>query len=282
MKKMLNRNFLYISFLLVLTGILYAPIMPDFFELLKDDNNSHGLFVPFISLYLIWRSHNNFKEEPITCASSGVWLLIISLLLYFIGMVGGVEFLPRIALIMTIISLLYFNLGKNIIRHIYFPLFFLFFMVPFPVSIIAYISLPLKVVAAKIAETSLMALNIPVLREGNMLYFANASLEVADACSGIRSLISFIMLGSLFAYLMSSSIFKKLLLVVLTIPYALMANFFRVTGTGLLAHFFGSKVAHGFMHEFSGIVTFFLGFAMVIATYRLLEGELFVLRRNLH
>ena len=104
-----------------------------------------------------------------------------------------------------------------------------------------------------------------------MLYFANASLEVADACSGIRSLVSYLMLGSLFAYLMHAPFTRKLFLVMLTVPFAFLANLFRVTGTGVLAHFFGNKVAQGFLHEFSGMVTFLLGLIMIMAVYRFLE-----------
>jgi len=272
---MLNRNYIYLLFLVVLTGILYTPIMPEFFMLLMDDNNSHGILVPFISFFLIWKKYSFFKEEPITYANTGLLLLVFSLLFYFISIIGGIGFLSRLSLVVTVISLIYYNYGKNVVRHIWFPLLFLFFMIPVPISVIGYVSLPLQMLATRMAAAGLTAFGIPVFREGNMLYFANASLEVAEACSGIRSLISYLMLGSLFAYLMQSSISRKLLLVAMTIPFAFLANLLRVTGTGLLAHYYGNKVAQGFLHEFSGMVTFLLGLVMVMSTYRLLGRDKF-------
>ncbi len=265
------RNYVYILFLFALTGLLYAPIIPDWLDLLNKDDNSHGFLVPFIVIYLIWQKRDSWKKSQIAPSNLGVLFLLFSLLLFFGGVVGGVEFLPRVSLVLAINSLLYFNLGKNVIKHIYFPLFFLFFIVPVPESFVGIVSLPLKMVAAKISTVSLTTIGIPVFREGNMLYFANASLEVADACSGIRSLISYLMLGSLFAYLMHTSLARKLFLVGLTVPFAFLTNLLRVTGTGLLAHFYGNKVAQGFLHEFSGMVTFLLGLLMIAATFQILQ-----------
>lgn len=268
-------NCLYLLFLFGLTGILYAPIIPGFFKLLMDGNNSHGFLVPFISLFLIWKNRNSFIEEPVGSASGGFLLLLFSLMLYFVGIIGGVNFFPQLSLVITVISLVYYNFGKIIVHQIWFPLLFLFFMIPLPISIVGYVSLPLQMLASKLAAAGLNALSIPVLREGNMLYFVNASLEVAEACSGIRSLVSYLMLGCLFSYLMSASIPKKLLLVAMTVPFAFLSNLLRVAGTGLLAHYYGNKVAQGFLHEFSGMVTFFLGLFLVMVTYRLLGQDNF-------
>ena len=110
---MVKRNYLYILFLFGLTGVLYAPIMPDLFELLMDDNNSHGFFVPFISIYLIWQKRDSWEDSQIARANAGLILLLFSLLLFFVGVMGGVELLPRVSFVLTINSLLYFTLGKN-------------------------------------------------------------------------------------------------------------------------------------------------------------------------
>lgn len=270
--KILKHDFHYLLILLTLVGVLYAPIVPDFITLLMDDNNSHGLFVPFISLFLIFKKRNFFVKDKIHCSKMGFLLLLISILLYFIGLVGGIEILPRLSLVITLVSLVHSNYGSNSVRVIWFPLLFLFFMVPVPVSLIAAVSLPLKMVATKMSAVILVTFGIPVFREGNMLYFTNASLEVAEACSGIRSLVSYLMLGCLFAYLMQSTTKNKIFLVFLTIPLAFISNLIRVTGTGILAHFYGNKVAQGFLHEFSGIFTFFLGLFFIMIAQRLLEN----------
>ena len=103
---------------------------------------------------------------------------------------------------------------------------------------------------------------IPVFHEGNMLYFASASLEVAEACSGIRSLITFLMLGFLFANFSEGSLKRKSIFIVMAVPLAFFTNLIRVVGTGTLAHFFGGGVARGFLHEFSGFVV--LGFGLIL------------------
>ena len=148
---MIKRNYLYLLLLIGLTVLLYASVFPDWLDLLKDDNNSHGILVPFIALYLIWQNRDSWKESRIAPSNLGLLILLFSVLLFFIGVIGGVEFLPRVAFVLTIDSLLYYNLGKNVVKHIYFPLLFLFFMVPVPVSFVTFVSLPLKMLAAKIA-----------------------------------------------------------------------------------------------------------------------------------
>lgn len=272
----MKKTYLIIASMFILTAILYAPIGPDFYALLLDSNNSHGLFVPFISVYLIYQQRDTIQGVSIEHSTMGLVLLLISIFLYFLGIVGGIEVLPRVSLVLTIIGILYYNLGRNLISKIYFPLLFLFFMIPVPVSLVSFISLPLKMIATKLSASILTAVGIPVLREGNMLYFVNASLEVAEACSGIRSLISYLMLGILFAYTMDLSFAKKVILVALTVPMAFFANLLRVTGTGFLAHFYGNKVAQGFLHEFSGMVTFALGLIMIVIISQLLSRTYFL------
>ena len=142
-------------------------------------------------------------------------------------------------------------------------------MVPAPVSIVGLVSFPLQLLATRISAFIIGDLfSIPVFREGNMLYFASVSLEVAEACSGIRSLVAYLMLGFLFAYLMNGSMRRRAILVLSTIPLAFFANLVRVTGTGILAHFFGSRVARGFLHEFSGMVVFAFWFILHLIFYK--------------
>jgi exosortase len=104
-------------------------------------------------------------------------------------------------------------------------------------------------------------MGIPVLREGNIIQLANTSLEVAEACSGIRSLISLLALSVVFAYFSQKTTLKRVVLVLSTFPIAIIANAARVTGTGILAHHYGDKVAQGFFHGFSGWILFVVAFA---------------------
>jgi len=268
------KTILFSILLFLLFIILYSPIFPGLYHLwIEDSNNSHGLLVPIISLVLIWKKRGKINWENLKSSNIGLFVLGVSLVFYFIGYAGGIGVLPRLTIVSTLIGLVIFNLGLNIFSRLAFPLLFLFFMVPVPVSIVLLVSFPLQLIATKISAFIISdLLSIPVFMEGNMLYFANASLEVAEACSGIRSLVAYLMLGFLFAYLMNGSIKRRSILVLSTVPLAFFANLMRVTVTGILAHFFGSKVARGFLHEFSGMAIFAFGFIILFVLYYVLES----------
>jgi exosortase len=239
---------------------------------IEDSNNSHGLLVPFISLFLIWKKRERINWENAKPSGIGLFILVVSLVFYIVGYAGGVEVLPRLTIVSTLVGLIIFNLGLDIFSILAFPLLFLFFMVPAPVSIVGLVSFPLQLIATEISAFIISSLSIPVLMEGNMLYFADTSLEVAEACSGIRSLVSYLMLGFLFAYLMNSAMKRRSILVFSAVPLAFFANLVRVTTTGILASFFGSRVARGFLHEFSGMAIFAFGFILIFVLYKLLDG----------
>src|SRR4030043_2446448 len=127
-------------------------------------------------------------------------------------------------------------------------------MIPIPSVLMDRITFPMQLFASKVAASTLYLIGIPVLREGNVMLLANTSLEVAEACSGIRSLISLLALSIVFAYLSQKETWKRVLLVLSTFPIAIIANAARVTGTGILAYRYGEGVAQGFFHGFSGVV----------------------------
>ena len=180
--------------------------------------------------------------------------------LHVLSYAGATAVVSRSMIVFSLIGLVLFTLGKSIFSIIKFPLFYLIFMVPVPTSIYQLVAFPLQLFATKISTFIIHVLTIPAYRQGNMLYFAQTQLEVAEACSGIRSMMSFIMLGFLFAYMIDKNWWKRIFLILSTIPLAFFANILRVTGTGILAHFCGDKVARGFLHEFSGLAVFAFGF----------------------
>ena len=252
--------------------VTFIPVYPELWDSwMNHSNNSHGMLVPLITGFLIW----NKREELIGTAPSSLnWggvILALSLALYVLALAGQIVVVERIMVVFSLIGLVLFNFGPTIFKIVAFPLFYLIFMVPVPVSIYSFVAFPLQLFATKIAYTLIQAMNIPVLREGNMLYFAQTQLEVAEACSGLRSMMAFVMLSALFAYLMEKGGWRRLVLVASAIPLAVICNIVRVTGTGILAHYYGGQVARGFLHEFSGIAVFFLGFMIIAFEYRLLN-----------
>ena len=133
-------------------------------------------------------------------------------------------------------------------------------MIPIPSILMDRITFPMQLFASKVAANMLYLTGIPVLREGNVMVLTNTSLEVAEACSGIRSLISLLALSVVFAYFSQKETWKRILLVLSTFPIAIIANAARVTGTGILAHYYGDSVAQGFFHGFSGWILFVVAF----------------------
>jgi exosortase len=144
-------------------------------------------------------------------------------------------------------------------------------MVPVPDTVLNLVAFPLQLMATKVSAGLINFCSIPVYREGNMLYFLQTQLEVAEACSGIRSIMSLTMLSVIFAYIATGSRWRQAMLVFSAIPIAMIANIVRVTGTGVLAHFFGDQVARGFLHEFSGIAVFLFGLMALFMEFKLLQ-----------
>jgi exosortase len=258
--------------LLALLAVVFAPVYPDLIATwLGHSNNSHGLLVPFISLYFIWQKKGDLKAQEISSSNWGLVILVISLALYLLAYLGGVVFVMRLMIVFSLIGLVLFALGWRIFNQLAFPLVFLFFMVPVPTSVIGLVSFPLQLFATKISANIIQYCSIPVLREGNMLYFVQTQLEVAEACSGIRSIMSLTMLSVLFVYSIKSGWPQKTILLLSAIPIAVIANIIRISGTGVLAHFYGDKVARGFLHDFSGMAVFLFGLSALFLEYWLLN-----------
>ena len=257
---------------LKLIFLAFLPLSPTLISTwLYHSNNPHGILVPFISTFLIWQKRNQLRQAPISNSNLGIFILTSTMVLYILSYAGAVAVASRAMIVFSLIGLILFTLGKGIFLTIKFPLFYLLFMIPVPDSIYGLAAFPLQLLATRVSAFIIHALSIAAYREGNMLFFAQTQLEVAEACSGLRSMMAFIMLSFLFAYIMDKNWNKRILLVLSAIPLAFFANIVRVTGTGILAHFYGDQVARGFLHEFSGLAVFAFGFILLSLEYLLLN-----------
>lgn len=274
-----------IRFFVLFTLLLcvYYPIMPGLVNIwLGDSNNSHGLLAPLIAGYLVYQKRHYLKtytadmqnlKYNFWATSFGLFILAGSLLMYGLFYVGHIEFVSRIMFILSLVSLVWYYFGLRLVKIILFPLLFLFFMVPIPVSLINHITLPMKTFATNMAVPMIQMFNIPLVQEGNIIHLTTCTLEVAEACSGIRSLVSMLMLGVLFAYMTKDNNFKKIILVSFSPVIAIVVNVMRITGTGILANSFGEKVARGYVHDVSGYLVFILGFSILFLLFRLLNRK---------
>jgi exosortase len=261
--------------LLALWAIAFIPVYPElFYSWLNRANNSHGALVPVISAFLIWKKRDKLLSTPLSSPNIGAIILIASMTIYVLAYIGALAVVSRLMIVFSLIGLVLFVLGKQFFSEIKFPLFLLLFMVPVPDSIYGVVALPLQLFATKVSTLLIQAVGIPAYREGNIVYFAQSQLEVAEACSGLRSMMAFLMLSVLFAYMMKNQRWVKGgILVLSAVPLAILVNIIRVTGTGVLADAYGDSVARGFLHEFSGLVVFVLGFILLFFEVLILNKE---------
>lgn len=261
--------------------VLGIPIYYDMFnQWFNEQDNSHCILIPFVSMFLGYRYAKTVTREMIRPYGPGIIFLVISLFFYIISIVGEIALFARIAFITTLFSLALFNLGFDVMRRLYFPLLFLFFMIPIPITLYNMVAFPLQLFASNVSANIVFGVGIPVIREGNVLHLTNGSLEVAEACSGIRSLVSYITLAIFFVHLARFSIIKKLIMLCLAVPLALTANIARVSFSCILAHNYGTSVASGFLHEFSGMAVFIAGIILMLLMSSLLNRISFTTGQN--
>ena len=273
--------FVYFTVLLKLSGDWW-----------RDENYSHGLLIPFVIGYILWLERQRFSEVQTRPA---VWWGAIgvgfSLFLLWAGTAGAELFVQRISLVVILASVLVYFWGFRLLRQIAVPLSLLILSIPIPQIIFNRIAFPLQLFASRCAVGAMSFLSIPVLRQGNIIELMplGASepkkLAVVEACSGIRSLMTLVTLAVVYAYftrpksdvahdkpkfaghfLKSFTFWRSLLLVVAAVPIAILTNAIRVSGTGVLAHYYGTRVADGFFHSFSGWVIYIAAAVLLFAT----------------
>jgi exosortase len=235
----------------------------------SDDDYSHGFFVIPLAAFFAWERRGALARAESRPGVEGLLLVGVSLLAFMAGILGAELFLTRSSLIGVLAGTVLFVWGREHFRILLFPLAFLLFMIPLPAIIFNQIAFPLQLVASRLGETAIAAAEIPVLREGNVLQLPNITLEVVEACSGIRSLVSLLMLGVLLGYFAEPRTPGRVLIALAAIPIAIIANATRVGGTGLASHWAGPAAAEGFFHTFSGWIVFVVALVGLIVVQRI-------------
>ena len=234
----------------------------------KDPNFSHGIFVPAFSLFVVWQQRARLRSQFDTPSWWGLALIVPALLMLVLGDLGAELFLARVSLLLLIAGLILLFFGFSHLRVVSFPLAFLILMIPIPAIIFNQITLPLQLLASKIASTLLPWFGVPVLREGNVIGLPAMTLEVAEACSGIRSLLSLLTLSIIYGYIMDSRNSIRVVLTLASVPIAVLANSLRIVGTGLLVQYWDPEKAEGFFHLFSGWLIFVFSLLMLFALHQ--------------
>lgn len=259
-----------ISWVAALLVICYAPVLRALLAQWYDDPDmGHGFFVPAIAAYIAWQLRDHIAGVP---AAPNWWGLVIMAWAGFqlyIATLGAELFLARTSLVISIIGAVLLLGGTKYLKVFAFPLFLLFFMVPIPSVIYNQITFPLQLLASRVAENAITIIGIPVIREGNVLELAEQKLNVVEACSGIRSLLTLTFLSLVYGYFAERRTWIRVVLFLATIPIAIIANAGRVTVTGIIASF-KPELAEGLFHEAQGWVIFMVAFAILAIFHQFL------------
>jgi len=244
-----------------------AKLVSDWYH---DDNYSHGFLIVPLAIYFVWERREKLRKIPAAPSALGFGVVLGSVAVLIAGILGSELFLTRISILGTLVGVTLFLWGWGYLRALAFPLAFLLLMIPIPAIIFNQIAFPLQLLASQFGESAMGFANVPVLREGNVLILANTTLEVAEACSGIRSLVSLLTLAIVLGYFSDPRGWVRTLVALSSVPVAIVTNGFRVAGTGIAAHKIGAAAAEGFFHEFSGWLVFVSAFMLMLALQRVI------------
>lgn len=254
--------------------LLFACYAPVLIALVKNWNSDadmgHGFFVPVVAGFIVWQKRAELARLQPRPNWWGLPIVLYAGLQLYIATLGAELFLARTAFVFSLIGMVLLLGGTQFVRALAFPLFLLFFMIPIPAVIYNRITFPLQIIASQTAEWALSLMQIPVLREGNILELPEQRLSVVEACSGIRSLLTLSFLSLVYGYFFERRAWVRVLLFLATIPIAIIANANRVTLTGVLAEY-KPELAEGFFHEMSGGVIFMAALLIMVGLHQLLR-----------
>jgi exosortase len=261
----------------VLLVSLYARIsvklVTDWYEL---PDFSHGFLIPFFVLFLLWDKRHVLRQTPVKPTWAGLGLVIFGLFVLLTGVFGADLFLSRFSFVLLTAGIIWTLWGKAMLHETMFLLFVLMLAIPLPTLVMNQITFPLQIKASELASALLPMAGVPVLRDGNVIQLPSMQLEVAEACSGIRSLMSLFTVAVIYGYFLEKSTWRRVVLALAALPIAVAANVVRIFGTGLCVQYWNPDKAVGFFHEFSGWLMFLVSLAclyLVHAVMRLLAGK---------
>lgn len=251
--------------LVALAAVYWPVVIPMVKQWGSDPNYSHGYLVPLIAAYMAWMRKDDLLNSSPQPSLTGLLLFAFGLVMLLIGFLGTEYFTMRSSLVVVVAGSILYLLGWEVFKILLAPLCYLLLMVPIPYIIYDAAAFPLKLLVTEVSVLSMKALGIVVWQEGNILMFPNITLEVADACSGLRSIISLLALGAAYAFVLHHKARDRVILILSTLPIAVFTNCLRVIATGILAQYFGSAAAEGFFHEFAGLFVFGAAVVMFVA-----------------
>ncbi len=264
----------------IITGLLACTYYEAIGHLLqrfeaRDSYYSHGYMVPFVSAYLIWRKRKELAALKPQGSLWGLPLVAVALLVHVVSYFLKINFTSYISCLAVLFGISLFLGGWKITKVLLFPLIFLIFMIPLPRVVILGISFEMKLMASEISCWLMSLAGLKVEASGSRIFYPGGFLLVGDPCSGLRSLISFLALGTVVVQLTSGEIWKKTILFLSVVPIALLSNVVRIMVLTFASYIYGSQIIDGFLHDFMGIMVFVIGFIGLITLMNILKCHLF-------
>jgi exosortase D (VPLPA-CTERM-specific) len=256
---------------LLLIGIFYSAYRVMIAWWGNEDFNYCYLIAPIV-LYLIWEKKERLAAVPSQSSWIGILPFALGLSFFWLGELGGEFYSLYLASWLIFFGLCWMHLGWKKLKIIWFPIVFLLTMFPPPNAINFPLTLKLKLLSSKIGVAIIQAYGLSAYREGNVIDLGFTQLQVVDACSGLRFLYPLIIMALLLAFFYKSSFWKKALLVISSIPITIITNSFRIAMTGILYNHWGSAVAEGFFHGFSGWFIFMFALSIMLLEMWVLTG----------
>jgi exosortase len=255
-----------------LVVIMYAPVLSSLArQWWNDPNYGHGAFVPVFAAYVLWRERDRWRAQTFRPNNFGFAIMLFAIGLRVLATLGAELFTARLSLLILISGIVIFLAGSQALRSIAFPIGYLLFMIPLPAIVYYQLTLPLQLWASRLGASGLVVLGIHTVREGNLLFLPNCTLNVVEACSGIRSLLSLLAAVVAYGYLAEPSTWKRGVLAVASLPIAIATNGLRLVATGVLSFLFGPTADSGVVHLALGLGFFALAFLSILLIHKLLR-----------
>jgi len=239
----------------------------------KESYYSHGFLVPLIAIFIIWQKRTDLAKTKIASEILGLWIVAACLVVHVVCAALRVYFVSGFTLITVIYGLVLFFFGRGMVYKLTFPILFLFTMVPLPLAVIGALTVKLKLLATQLSVFVLNHIGFRCIQDGSFIRMPASFIEVAAPCSGLRSIISLLTLGLLFAYFSKTSFLKKSILFLSSIPIAIATNVMRIMLVAIVNDLYGGKVAMGFFHDFTGYLVFVVAFVLLYGVMQLLVGR---------
>jgi exosortase len=261
----------YVVIALLLVAVYFRVVAKLVFDWYDLPDYSHGFLVPFFAIFVLWDNRAVLRNTPVRTTWNGIPLVVLGIGVVVLGVYGADLFLSRISFLMILAGIIWTFFGRAMLVALRFPLFVLLLAIPFPAIVFNQITFPLQLLASQLASAILPLLGVPVLHEGNVIELPAMKLEVAEACSGIRSLMSLFTLAVFYGYFLERTTKRRVILAIASIPIAVTANAARIVGTGLCVQYWDPEKAMGFFHEFSGWVMFVISLGCLYIVHRIMR-----------